>query len=230
VTGRTNPKRNILVVAPHPDDDIIGCGGSIARYIHHGFSVMVAYLTSGEEGSIDSTGKDVSSLREREVKAAADVLGHPDLEFLRMKDGYVQAYRQEGLTVLTRIIRQQRPSIIYFPHSREEHSDHKAAHDIVKEAARRAGGPWFAECGASPWRPDALLCYEVWTPIQNVSYIEDISPFMEVKMRALAQHQSQISSLPYEEATRALNRFRGITTGRGDYCECFEVLLISSFF
>jgi LmbE family N-acetylglucosaminyl deacetylase len=191
---------------------------------------MIVYLTSGDEGSIDSAGKDVASLREGEARAAADVLGHPDLEFLRIKDGYIQAHQKEGLNVLTRIIRQQRPSIIYFPHSREEHNDHRATHDIVKEAARRAGGPWFAECGTSPWRPDILLCYEVWTPMQNVSYIEDISLFMEVKMRALTQHRSQMSSLPYEEATRTLNRFRGITTGRGDYCECFEVLLISALF
>lgn len=215
--------QRILIVAPHPDDDIIGCGGSIARHIQKGISITVVFMTSGEAGSLETSIDVTASIREAEARAAAGVLGQMDLEFLHNPDGYIQTHQEKNLISLTRIIRQQKPAVIYFPHRHEGHIDHRATHDIVREAARRAGGPWFPECGTPPWSAKTLLCYEVWTPIQNISYIENISSYIDLKMQALAMHRSQIASFPYHEAVRALNRFRGITSGKGEYCECFEV-------
>jgi LmbE family N-acetylglucosaminyl deacetylase len=228
MTTSTEPSQRILIIAPHPDDDIIGCGGSIACYLQNGISITVVFMTSGDAGCLETSTEDTASIREAEAKAAAGVLGQMDLEFLRNPDGYIQANQEKNLISLTRIIRRQKPAVIYFPHRHEGHIDHRATHDIVREAARRAGGPWFTECGTPPWSAKTLLCYEVWTPIQNISYVEDISSYMDLKVQALTMHHSQIASLPYHEAVRALNRFRGITTGKGEYCECFEVLAVDN--
>jgi N-acetylglucosamine malate deacetylase 1 len=77
---------------------------------------------------------------------------------------------------------------------------------------------------------DALLCYEVGTPLQEISYVEDITAVMPVKIKALRQHRSQLRDIAYEEAVECLNRYRGITTGRGRYCECFQVLSVGSLY
>ena len=73
---------------------------------------------------------------------------------------------------------------------------------------------------------DTILCYEVWTTLQEISYVENITEFMPLKLEAIRQHQSQIRDIAYDEASRCLNRYRGITTGRGEYCECFQALSI----
>ena len=98
---------------------------------------------------------------------------------------------------------------------------------MVVEAIVRASGPWFQECSGESWQVQTVLCYEVWTPIQEVSYAEDITEFINLKIEALKHHKSQIEEIRYDEAVKGLNRYRGIMTGKGKYCECFQVLKIN---
>jgi LmbE family N-acetylglucosaminyl deacetylase len=215
----------VLVVAPHPDDDIIGCGGSIIRHIRTGHTVAAVYMTSGEAGSLVYSKEELRLIRETEARAAAALMGFDDLIFLRNADGCLSA-DPDNVTCLTRIIRAKRPEIIYFPHAGEGCRDHRITHEICTEALKRARGPWFQECPGEPWSVVGVLCYEVWTPLTEASYVEEISDCIELKLEALRLHISQLASIPYDEAVRGLNRYRGIMTGRGDYCECFQILNI----
>jgi LmbE family N-acetylglucosaminyl deacetylase len=216
---------NILVVAPHPDDDLIGCGGSMIRHLRNGHPLTVTYMTSGDAGSLRHTKENLTEIREREARQAAKILGINELIFLRNADGYLQ-YNQNNLVRLINLIREKKPEIIYIPHHRDKHRDHRTTYALATEALRRAGGPWFQECEGSPWTVDTILCYEVWTTLQEISYVENITEFMPLKLEAIRQHQSQIRDIAYDEASRCLNRYRGITTGRGEYCECFQALSI----
>ncbi len=213
----------VLVAAPHPDDDLIGCGGTMIRHRQAGSSVTVVYMTSGDAGNLKMGKAELAEVREAETRDAMSRLGINDLIFVRNEDGYLR-YDKSNLIRLTKLIREKQPDIIYLPHRHEAHPDHRETFNIFTEAARRAGGPWFQECGAEPWTVKNILCYEVWTPIREVAHVEDITDFMEAKIEALRRHSSQTGEIPYDEAARALNRFRGITTGRGRYCECYEVL------
>jgi LmbE family N-acetylglucosaminyl deacetylase len=64
-----------LVVAPHPDDDVIGCGGSIIRHIRRGHTVTVVYMTSGEAGSLVHPKEELRLIREAEAREAASLMG-----------------------------------------------------------------------------------------------------------------------------------------------------------
>jgi LmbE family N-acetylglucosaminyl deacetylase len=70
------------------------------------------------------------------------------------------------------------------------------------------------------------LCYEVWTPLQQFPYVEDITPFMELKLKALREHKSQIAAIRYDAGVQGFDRYRGAFTGKGEYCECFEPLTL----
>jgi LmbE family N-acetylglucosaminyl deacetylase len=213
----------VLVVAPHPDDDVIGCGGSIVKHVEAGRRVTIAYLTSGEAGSLGHDKAALAALREAEAGAAAAALGVADLVFLRAPDGGLD--RAPSLVdALVRLLRARRPEIVYLPHRGDGGSDHRAASAAVEEALARAAGPWFLELGAEPWSVATALGYEVWTPLQRVAYVEDVSAAIDRKLAALALHRSQVADVAYVDAVRALNRYRGAMTGRGAYCECFEVL------
>jgi LmbE family N-acetylglucosaminyl deacetylase len=212
----------IMVFAPHPDDDIIACGGSMAKYIKQGNQVQVVYLTSGEAGSHKYSKDQLAAIREEEARQAAASLGIKQLSFLRMPDGYI-SYTQENLLALVNIIREGTPSLIYVPHAQDAVRDHKFTWQLVSEACNKAAGPWFQVCPAPPWSTPGILAYEVWTPLQEPSYIEDISPFMADKLRALRCHQSQLE-IQYDEAVTGLNRYRGVMSGQGQYCEAFKVI------
>lgn len=217
---------NIMVFAPHPDDDLIGCGGSIVKHVKNGNKVTIVYMTSGDAGSLKYSKEELAKTREKETKEAAKVIGSIELVYLRNPDGYLE-YNRENLVKLINLIREARPDIIYLPHRSDDHKDHKITHVLVSEAAGRASGPWFQECEGKPWAVKIILCYEVWTPLQDFSYVEDITDVIDVKIKALEQHKSQIQDIKYDEAVKNLNGYRGIMTGHGKYCECFHVLKIS---
>ena len=220
---RGGGRMNVLVAAPHPDDDVIGCGGSIIRHIREGHAVTVVYMTDGAAGGIHFPKDGLAKRREKEARASARLLGVKDLIFLRYPDGDLACDR-ETLNRVVVLIRAKKPGIVYFPHGREAHRDHRKTHELFTEAVRRAAGPWFGESGGDPWRVDTILCYEIWTPLPHISYVEDVTDFMTRKLKALKKHASQLGEISYDEAVEGLNRFRGVTTGRGKYCECFEVM------
>jgi LmbE family N-acetylglucosaminyl deacetylase len=94
------------------------------------------------------------------------------------------------------------------------HPDHRAAARLVRRAL--SGAPPL------PARPDVLM-YEVWTPLQRMDEIVDISPFVEIKLAAVRAHRSQCDVLRFDEAVRGLNRYRGEMHSwpGGDYAEVF---------
>jgi LmbE family N-acetylglucosaminyl deacetylase len=217
----------ILIFSPHPDDDVIGCGGSIAKHIKQGAEVSVVYMTSGDSGSLKYTKEELARTREEEARRASEILGIKNIFFLRNADGYLE-YSRENLIALISLIRREKPQIVYMPHALDAHEDHRQTSKLAAESVARAAGPWFQECEGDPWSVDTALCYEVWTPLQEVSYVEDITEVIETKIQALQQHKSQVADISYDEAVKGLNRYRGAMTGKGTYCECFQVLKASS--
>ncbi len=216
---------NIMVFAPHPDDDIIACGGSMAKHLRQGNQVQVVYLTSGEAGSHKYSKEELAVIRKEEARRATASLGIKQISFLGMPDGYI-SYTRNNLLTLVNIIRSERPSLIYVPHAQEAVRDHYFTWQLVIEACNKAAGPWFQDCPAPPWSTSSILAYEVWTPLQQPSYIEDITSFMNDKLTALRCHQSQLEMIQYDEAVEGLNRYRGVMSGQGQYCEAFQVIKI----
>lgn len=219
----------ILVFSPHPDDDVIGCGGSIAKHVTQDNEVIIVYMTSGEAGSLGYAKKELAKIREKEAREAAEILGVgvQDLIFLRNRvgnrDGYLE-YNEKNLVEIINIIRAKKPNVVYIPHKNDAHKDHMKTNELVVESIGRAGGPWFPECKGEPWLVATVLCYEVWTPLLNCSYASDITDFFELKVKALKKHASQTADIQYVEAVKGLNRYRGMMSGKGKYCECFQVL------
>jgi len=213
----------LLVFAPHPDDDVIGCGGTIARNAAQGNQATIVYLTSGESGSLSHSPAELSVLREEEATRAASLLGVSDLIFLRQPDGYI-AWSKWLMDTLVTVIRSQQPSMVFLPHGQEEVRDHQQSCQLILEACKRAAGPWFPDCGKLSWSVNKILAYEVWTPLERYNLTVDISDFMQLKLDALREHGSQLTDIAYDEAVQGLNRYRGITSGAGQYAECFQLI------
>ena len=201
----------VLIIAPHPDDESIGCGGTISLHHQRGDAVHVVFLTSGELGLSDLPREEAWRVRETEAHAAADVLGVSTLTFLRLQDWFLSEQVVEAAARLLPIVESMAPAIIYTPHVREWHPDHRAALAIVRQAL--PGG----HLGSL-----SLRAYEVWTPLSEYDYVEDITSVMSYKLRAVRSYVSQIPQFRYDRAVRGLNQYRGALAARCPYAEVFQ--------
>ncbi len=206
--------KQILVIAPHPDDEVLGCGGVIARHAAHGDQVHVLVVS---RGAPDIFPQEVIEETRGELAAAHKLLGVENVYFLDFPaprldtlPGHVLADR------LTRIVRELQPSTIYTPHWGDLHSDHKAVYWATMVAARPNGTTHV----------ERLLCYETlseteWgTPPSGNAFVPDvfvdISDFLSTKLAAMACYRTQLKEHPNSRSLRsveALATFRGAIVG-----------------
>lgn len=201
----------ILIVAPHPDDEAIGCAGAILNHMAQGDVVRVVFLTSGEKGHPQRTALEAAEIRESEAKSSLDVLGVENYEFWHFVDGRLRASR-----LLVERLRDEfaswRPHEVYVTHSYEMHADHRAAARAVKFGLDTMSIP--------------VWMFEVWTPLTRIDRIVDISPFIDRKVAAVRAYASQCELVKFDEAALGLARYRGELHSwpGGDYAEVFTAM------
>jgi N-acetylglucosamine malate deacetylase 1 len=204
---------NVVVIAPHPDDESIGCGGAICRHADAGDRVSAVFLTSGELGLKHLAREAAWQTREAEAKAAGKVLGIAEMRFLRQPDWMLGEVVQSAADAVAEVLANERPQLIYVPHPREWHPDHKAAGDILKQSLAMCALP-----------VPEIRGYEVWTPLSEYDVTVDISAVMPRKLEAIRCHVSQLADLDYAHAAQSLNAYRGVLAARAPFAEVFEQL------
>lgn len=202
---------NILVIAPHPDDESIGCGGAICRHTDAGERVVAVFLTSGELGLKQLPREAAWQIREAEARSAAKVLGIAEMHFLRQPDWMLHEAVKPAATALAAILAREKTQLIYAPHPHEWHPDHKAACAILT----------LAMSGVA--RPE-IRGYEVWTALGQYDAVVDITAVMPRKLQAIRCHVSQLQEIDYAHAVQGLNAYRGAIAGRVAFAEVFQDL------
>lgn len=207
--------RRLSVVAPHPDDESIGCGGLLALWTSAGREAGVVFLTDGESGSAelrdpalpagqrDAIVRQLRVRRRAEAEAALSVLGAAGVWF----DGADGALHQDERRLAGRLAelwREHPPDLIAAPDPADRHADHAVSARIVAGAAARV----------LP-QTTPVLAYEVWSPAP-VTVVLDITGVEDIKWRAIASHRSQTATTDYVAAASALNRYRAITSGQSE--------------
>jgi N-acetylglucosamine malate deacetylase 1 len=204
----------VIVFSPHPDDDVIGCGGAIINHVEDGDIITIVYITSGDKGNPDIAADTLIAIREKEAQEAASILSVQDVRFLRIPDTKVRMTK-ENIRKIADVLFDIRPEKVYIPHEKEEHKDHKATYCLVIAALKQ-----YREKNQNTVKK--VLCYEVWTPIQEVTHYLNITKVIRRKLEALKKHTSQLRLVRYDKAIKGLNCYRGIMTiGEDTYCECF---------
>jgi LmbE family N-acetylglucosaminyl deacetylase len=185
---------SVLVLAPHMDDEVIGCGGTLAKHIARGASVTVAYLTDGAAGGVAEPGASLTATRKREAHLALSALGIPQCHFLDAADGHLMS--TPPLTEKLRaILLGGRFDLVYLPFFLEEHPDHRAASPLLLDAAR--------DTGLAP----QCLGYEIWTPLFP-NCLVNIDATLEAKRGALKYYRSQLAESDYAHTQLGLNAYR----------------------
>lgn len=212
---------NVVVLAPHMDDETIGCGGTLARHVEAGAKVRVVFLTDGRQGANATlaglTGEararkesELIRTRRNEARLALDTLGIPDMDCLDAPDG---GLTEDTTTVapLRAILERVRPDLVYLPFFLEQHPDHSAATRVLLEATRDSNLS-FTCCS-----------YEVWTPLFPNCLVR-IDAQIELKRRAIACYRSQLDGANYIHTQLGLNAYRSsaFINDYGQYAEAFS--------
>ena len=185
----------VLVLAPHPDDEVFGCGGALLRHVAAGDRVRVIILTDGAYGA-DASG-EYPRRRQQESLEAAVVLGYGTPLFWGLPDRGLE-YGEALIRRLLESIEETAAALVYAPSWREAHPDHSALALAAAEAVRRCR------------RPLRLVLYEVGIPLSPNTLL-DITDLLERKRQAMACFTSQLARQPYDRQILALNRFRTYT-------------------
>ena len=173
------PRGRVLCFAPHPDDEVLGAGGTLCLHAAAGDPVTVAVAFDGRLGL--ASGAD-PAVRKREALAGGAHLGLREYEFLDYPEGHepTAAELEQAVARLARVLRERSPEVVYAPWPGEEHRDHR----VVARAAALALA-WVGFSGTA-------LAYEVWTPLV-AERVVDVSPVFEKKLAALREHASQLA-------------------------------------
>lgn len=140
--------KKIIVFAPHPDDETLGCGGVIAKKRSEGYEVIIVVLTDGRHAFSkvlgiysDPTPKELKKIRKKEVQKATKILGvqEENLIFLEFEDGSLEKFQEEAEEKVIQILKKNVPEEIYFPYKKDANLDHGATNQIVKNALKKLG-------------------------------------------------------------------------------------------
>lgn len=200
-----------LVVATHPDSEVMGCGGAIALLREMGYRVHVLFMCDGSQTyphGQDSTATYQADLQKYEVEMAMSSLGvsHESITFLDLRDSLVPGRHQEGFEKVVQLCHKKIadfiPDTVLIPWRYNKQQDHQAVWQIMQEALRQEHYRYnVIEYALKPWLEDeqlGLLAYAEHSPWRL-----DSKPVLEHKIKALSRYHTKEISF-FEDETREI--------------------------
>lgn len=221
-------KKNILILAAHPDDEVLGCGGTIARYISEGNHVHVGFIADGVSSrDIESPQQNKElELRRKSARAALNILGVTSISFENFPDNRMDTVATiEVAKAIEKLIETHKPEVVITHHFGDVNVDHRKIHEATVVA-----------CRAQPdFCVKSILCYEVVSSTEwqfsgtnndfIPNYFVDISNFLDKKLESLKEYEYEMRKWPHPRSIKSIDHlahFRGSQVGI-DSAEAFMV-------
>jgi LmbE family N-acetylglucosaminyl deacetylase len=211
--------RSILVVAAHPDDEVLGCGGTLAKLAAQGSTINVAFMSDGVSSRRGDAALHEMQLKARRTAArqAAVILGVNEVTFGEFPDNRMDSIALIDITrAVEDAITKCTPDTVFTHYGADLNIDHRRVHEAVVTACRPQAG--------HPVR--TVLCFEIpssteWqvpgsAPAFAPNWFEDIAGTMDVKLAALQAYAEELRGWPHPRSIQGvedLARWRGATIG-----------------
>lgn len=212
-------RRRAIVFSPHPDDEVLGCGGTILKKRAMGAAVHLVHMTDGGASSSLMPRSNLVALRKNEAMHAAGALGIQSVDFLDFPDGQLHHFTAEATDTVSGILRNEQPEEVFIPYRREpmrQAADHRTTTSIVLNALTRlkmrvtvreypvwfwCNWPWLSFRQTKPplksrhvIKNSALAAFGLQA-FFGLNYLVDISDFKQEKRAALDAHKSQMEHM-----------------------------------
>ena len=208
--------KNVLVVAVHPDDETLGCGGTILKHIQNGDNVFCIFVTSGNE----KQGNTINKVEKAYGLAKAYYLDIPELS---LTDNSLN----DIIPLMSSIIKEVKPVILYIPNRSDVHSDHRIVFEACLPFTKQFRYPFIKEV----YMMEVLSETDFVPAIPSLAFVPntfvDITPFMDKKIEIMSLYVSEVMDEVYprsDSSIRAQNRIRGSRIGVV-YAEAFVQLM-----
>lgn len=207
--------QRVLILAPHPDDEAIGCGGTIRTLTSQGVRCDVLFMTGGEKSHLPRPGqasdrKSALQAKRRMADESSKILGICELFYMGGTDGelFLELHRFETIVELVYRNRYQR---IFCPWAHDTHSDHAATFEMLNRAL------WLLDDCPSIW------LYEVWNPLV-ANRVVSIDDFIDSKVAAVEAYRQGVYDVDYSTSFIALARYRSLLLRSAQHAEAFLVV------
>ena len=205
-------KNKILVVAVHPDDETLGCGGTLLKHKHNGDEIYWLICTKIDEDS------DYYTTRENEIKQASDIYKFDGVFSLGLKTMRVDEYSMSELIgKVSKVISEVKPNIIYLPFKSDVHSDHRKIFEASYSCTKVFRYPFIKKI----YMMETLSETEFAPGVKEDAFVPnlfvDISKYLDKKIEIMKIFKSEIGERPFPRSERNL---RALATLRGATCRC----------
>ena len=224
------PSSSVLIVAAHPDDEVLGCGGTIARLAQEGHDVYIAILGEGitsryqQREQADQSLVEVLHARSRQV---AELLGAKDLFLYSLPDNRFDTVPLlDVIKIVEELVERLQPQVIYTHHGGDLNIDHVVVHRAVLTATRPMADCSVKEIYAFEVPSSTEWAFGQFGQVFQPNVFVEISATLETKVQAMALYESEARPFPHPrspEALRALARCRGSVVGL-ETAETFELV------
>jgi len=207
-------KKNVLILAPHPDDEVLGCGATIKKLSDEGNLVFVLVASRGSQRLYDQT--KVEAVR-KEALAAHALLGVKQTFFLDFPAPELDTIPLADISrEIAKVLTENKINVLYLPHRGDIHNDHRVVFNAGLVAARPVGDYSVKEIYAY----ETLSETEWAAPFADDAFIPtcfvNVEESLNSKMEAMKCFKSQLKAFPNPrslETIEALAKFRGATVG-----------------
>lgn len=215
----TTTSQRILCFSAHPDDEIGGAGGFLLKARAQGALIQLVLACDGASQKGKRSAAEERLIRLKEFDEVGRRLGATTV-FLNFRR-YFQFDITTTILPCVEVIRKFRPSMVLVPHRGERHVEHATLFRIVREACWIARGKRFSERG-EPWLIRELREYELDTPLELVTDLEDITEMASAKEELFKVYVSQLANKDHLQAMRGLSTYRAIVGRCGQFAEAFR--------
>ena len=220
----------VLVIAAHPDDEVLGCGGTAARIVQEGNDVYIAIMgegiTSRHQKREAAEGEELSLLH-RHAEAAARKIGAKDVLLQKLPDNRLDSVPLlDVVKLVENLIEKVQPHVIYTHHPGDLNVDHGVIHRAVLTATRPMAGQCVREIYAFEVPSSTEWAFSSVQPVFRPNVFMDISATLETKIAAMACYETEAREFPHPrsgEALRAIAARWGSVAGCGA-AEAFELV------
>ncbi|MEM7746920.1 MAG: PIG-L deacetylase family protein [Pseudomonadota bacterium] len=208
--------QSVLIVAAHPDDEVLGCGGTAARHVAEGSSVAVQFLSDGETARGSHLASKVQS-RKDAARQACSALGIDQIRFGDFSDNQLDSIPMlQVVQVIETAISKYQPDLVYTHHRGDVNIDHEIANRAVLTACRP-----LPNSSVTCIRAFEVLSSTEWatasfTPSFQPNLYVDISKHLSRKLAVMQHYADELRPFPHSRSTEgieALARYRGISAG-----------------